>query len=103
MKQRAFSLGVTTGVTKIETKHSLKYPSSWPQYILVGSFAAACYMNGLGGEFVHDDVPAVVLNKDVVASSRRMLAAFGDDFWGTPMMDSRSHKSYRPLTTLTFR
>jgi hypothetical protein len=26
-----------------------------------------------------------------------------NDFWGTPMSHSASHKSWRPLTTLTFR
>ncbi|XP_062441003.1 protein O-mannosyl-transferase TMTC3 isoform X3 [Rhea pennata] len=26
-----------------------------------------------------------------------------NDFWGTPMSEERSHKSYRPLTVLTFR
>jgi len=26
-----------------------------------------------------------------------------DDFWGTPLRHSGSHKSYRPLTVLTFR
>ena len=28
---------------------------------------------------------------------------FKNDFWGTSLLDPESHKSYRPLTTLTFR
>ena len=28
---------------------------------------------------------------------------FSDDFWGKPMSSNVSHKSYRPLTVLTFR
>ncbi len=28
---------------------------------------------------------------------------FQNDFWGTPMQKEQSHKSYRPLTVLTFR
>lgn len=26
-----------------------------------------------------------------------------DDFWGAPLTNANSHKSYRPLTTLTYR
>ena len=26
-----------------------------------------------------------------------------NDFWGTPMVKEQSHKSYRPVTVLTFR
>lgn len=28
---------------------------------------------------------------------------FTDDFWGLPLTNNESHKSYRPLTTLSFR
>ena len=28
---------------------------------------------------------------------------FENDFWGTPMVKEQSHKSYRPLTVLSFR
>ena len=31
------------------------------------------------------------------------VAVFLHDFWGTPMSKEQSHKSYRPLTVLTFR
>lgn len=26
-----------------------------------------------------------------------------DDFWGAPLTNTNSHKSYRPLTTLSYR
>ena len=32
-----------------------------------------------------------------------MRAVFGNDFWGLPLSDPESHKSYRPLTVLSFR
>lgn len=65
-------------------------------------FAVACYLNSLRGELVHDDVFAVRDNKDLRASAPigRLLV---DDFWGEPMTSPTSHKSYRPLTVLTFR
>lgn len=77
-------------------------PSSWPMYSLVSTVAIACYLNGLSGDFVHDDIPAVTLNKDVLARNA-ISHVFKNDFWGTPMADAASHKSYRPLTILTFR
>lgn len=79
-----------------------KSPSSWPIYSLVSTVAIACYLNGLNGDFVHDDIPAITLNKDVLAVNP-ISHVFKNDFWGTPMADFASHKSYRPLTILTFR
>ena len=32
-----------------------------------------------------------------------MLSLFRNDFWGTPLTHSGSHKSYRPLCVLSFR
>ncbi|XP_031836634.1 protein O-mannosyl-transferase TMTC1 isoform X1 [Nomia melanderi] len=74
----------------------------WCIYATVAVVAVGCYLNALGGDFVHDDIPAVVRNKDVLAQTP-WTSVFKDDFWGTPMHDINSHKSYRPLTTLTFR
>ncbi|GJQ73842.1 hypothetical protein Trydic_g18779 [Trypoxylus dichotomus] len=93
--------GVNSGGAN-NTNESKKSPSSWPMYSLVSTVAVACYINGLNGDFVHDDVPAITLNKDVLALSP-ISHTFKNDFWGTPMADISSHKSYRPLTILTFR
>ncbi|XP_069696733.1 protein O-mannosyl-transferase Tmtc1-like [Periplaneta americana] len=71
-------------------------------YSVVGVVALGCYLNGLTGDFVHDDIPAVTQNKDVLGLSP-VSQLFRNDFWGTAMSDLGSHKSYRPLTTLTFR
>lgn len=71
-------------------------------YTLVWIIAITCYINGLPGEFVHDDIPAITINKDVLGSNP-ISSAFKNDFWGTPMADITSHKSYRPLTIMSFR
>ncbi|CAH2063913.1 unnamed protein product, partial [Iphiclides podalirius] len=76
--------------------------SEWAVYTLVASVGALTYANSLGGEFVHDDIPAIVSNSDVTGGSSA-LGILRNDFWGTPMSDPNSHKSYRPLTTLSFR
>ncbi|XP_072529059.1 protein O-mannosyl-transferase TMTC1 [Salminus brasiliensis] len=63
---------------------------------------ALCYRNSLRGEFVHDDVWAIVNNPDVRAGSS-LRSIFTNDFWGKRMADNTSHKSYRPLCILTFK
>jgi len=45
---------------------------------------------------------AIVKNPDVQPSTP-LWHVFVDDFWGTPLRHSGSHKSYRPLCVLTFR
>ncbi|XP_062559276.1 protein O-mannosyl-transferase TMTC1-like [Armigeres subalbatus] len=74
----------------------------WRVYFVVALIAVLCYLNGVQGDFVHDDIPAITMNKDVLGLSP-ISQVFRNDFWGTPMADLSSHKSYRPLTTLTFR
>eukprot|EP00736_Rhodelphis_marinus_P003268 Rmarinus@m.6094 len=75
----------------------------WPFGLLViFSVACACYINSLEGEFVFDDIHAIVHNRDV-RCDEDWQAIFLNDFWGTNLSSSLSHKSYRPLTTLTFR
>ena len=41
------------------------------------------------------------MNPDVLQSPFQSL--FSNDFWGTPLTHTGSHKSYRPLTVLSFR
>lgn len=77
-------------------------PSEMALYGLVALVSVACYVNGFSGDFVHDDIPAITMNGDVLAHNP-LSHVFKNDFWGTPMADVNSHKSYRPLTTLTFR
>ena len=60
------------------------------------------YWNSLGCDLVHDDVYAIKENADLrpETSWKNLLT---NDFWGKSMTDNTSHKSYRPLTVLTFR
>lgn len=71
-------------------------------YVMVTTTAVLSYMNSLNGDFVHDDIPAIVTNGDVIGTNP-LKQLFLDDYWGMPMADVNSHKSYRPLTTLSFR
>uniref|UniRef100_A0A8C4U664 dolichyl-phosphate-mannose--protein mannosyltransferase n=1 Tax=Falco tinnunculus TaxID=100819 RepID=A0A8C4U664_FALTI len=69
---------------------------------VLAGLCALCYGNSLRGEFVHDDVWAIVNNPDVRAAAP-VAAAFANDFWGKRMAENTSHKSYRPLCVLTFK
>lgn len=71
-------------------------------YSIVGIFGILVYLNSLPGNFVHDDLPAIVYNRDVLGTSS-VFDVLLNDFWGMRMKLKESHKSYRPLTTLTFR
>ena len=71
-------------------------------YSVAFLLSLACYLNSLSGELVHDDIFAVRDNQDL-RSSTPIAHLLRDDFWGEPMQSAVSHKSYRPLTVLTFR
>lgn len=91
----------------LKTSHFLDvvhlYPrENWRAYAIICFVAIVCYLNGMNGEFVHDDIPAITLNRDVLGTNK-IAYAFKNDFWGAPMADANSHKSYRPLTVLSFR
>uniref|UniRef100_A0A1B0GGJ4 dolichyl-phosphate-mannose--protein mannosyltransferase n=1 Tax=Glossina morsitans morsitans TaxID=37546 RepID=A0A1B0GGJ4_GLOMM len=61
-----------------------------------------CYGHALDGTFVFDDRVAIVENLAVTQLPTNYTAIFYNDFWGTPLANNNSHKSYRPLTTLMF-
>lgn len=60
-----------------------------------------CCLNSYNGGFVFDDSEAIVNNKDVKDSPLKDV--FENDFWGAKLSRNDSHKSYRPLTILSFR
>ncbi|KAL7643411.1 UNVERIFIED_CONTAM: hypothetical protein RMT77_005393 [Armadillidium vulgare] len=72
--------------------------------VLIASCLAAflLYCNTLDAEFAYDDSRAIKTNPDVLPSTP-LLHLLSHDFWGTPLTHSGSHKSYRPLTVLSFR
>ncbi|KAJ8269046.1 hypothetical protein COCON_G00116530 [Conger conger] len=75
---------------------------TWKEIFLLTGVVLGCYWNSLSCGFVFDDVSAILDNKDLRPSTP-LQNLFLNDFWGTPMSEERSHKSYRPLTVLTFR
>ncbi|KAA3676926.1 uncharacterized protein DEA37_0011545 [Paragonimus westermani] len=70
--------------------------------LLVFTVAILVYLNSLWCGFVFDDVSAIKENQDLRPTAN-WTDVFQNDFWGTPMIQERSHKSYRPITVLTFR
>jgi hypothetical protein len=69
---------------------------------LIVIISCLVYANSLHGDLVHDDISAIVTNQDALGSSS-FGSVFYNDFWGMHIRDRRSHKSYRPVTILTFR
>ncbi|XP_055548512.1 protein O-mannosyl-transferase TMTC4 [Wyeomyia smithii] len=65
--------------------------------------SSCCYLPYRTGTFVFDDSVAIVKNKDVLNSDTPLRELFRHDFWGTNLTDASSHKSYRPLTVLSFQ
>ena len=70
--------------------------------VLCSLVGIACYLNTLDCGFCFDDDAAVENNKDL-HPNESWFNLLWDDFWGTPMADENSHKSYRPLCVATFR
>ena len=70
--------------------------------VILASLCFMAYYNSLYWDLVHDDIFAIKDNQDV-----RPATPIGNllvnDFWGKPMSDPTSHKSYRPITVLSFR
>ncbi|VDL43709.1 unnamed protein product [Hymenolepis diminuta] len=74
----------------------------WHRILLVVA-AFFVYCNSLDCGFVFDDASAIVDNQDLRSHIHPWWILFKNDFWGTPMSYESSHKSYRPLTVLTYR
>lgn len=70
--------------------------------VFVFALAAGLHANTLHHGFVFDDARGVVANDDVIEKNP-IADVWRDDFWGKPMSRYQSHKSYRPITVLTFR
>ena len=64
--------------------------------------AFLCFLQTQFAEFIFDDNTAIISNKDIQTNSP-LINIFYNDFWGTYIKSKTSHKSYRPLTVLTFR
>ncbi len=76
---------------------------TFPQASVVVCIAAfICFINSHDGAFVFDDSEAIINNQDLKPEAS-LLEVFSHDFWGSKLASNTSHKSYRPLTVLTFR
>nr|XP_048277687.1 protein O-mannosyl-transferase TMTC4 isoform X2 [Myodes glareolus] len=76
-------------------------PPFWAK-LVVGFASLACFARSYDGDFVFDDSEAIVNNKDL-QSDTPLGDLWHHDFWGSRLSSNTSHKSYRPLTVLTFR
>lgn len=71
-------------------------------HVICSGVAMLLYMNTLNHQFTYDDRPAILENQFIIGASP-VSGLLQSDFWGVPLSHSGSHKSYRPLTSLSFR
>uniref|UniRef100_A0A8C7D343 dolichyl-phosphate-mannose--protein mannosyltransferase n=1 Tax=Oncorhynchus kisutch TaxID=8019 RepID=A0A8C7D343_ONCKI len=90
--------------TEINWDQQIPLPKLSPFHakIAVALVALLCFINSYDGDFVFDDSEAIVNNKDLIPSTP-LNNIWRNDFWGSNLSSNNSHKSYRPLTVLTFR
>ncbi|BDA47605.1 probable protein O-mannosyl-transferase TMTC4 [Coccomyxa sp. Obi] len=71
--------------------------------LVLACIGAASYFNTLQAGFTYDDFYAVINNRDVTNDDTPLFDLLLNDFWGYKISKPNSHKSYRPLTTLSLR
>lgn len=72
-------------------------------FVFIAVITFLAYSNSLKCGFTFDDSSAIVNNVHVHTNSTPWYSVFTVDYWGTPIHLEHSHKSYRPVTMLTFR
>jgi hypothetical protein len=90
----SFRQRLSTRLTRL-----LLRPSLW---VAIISIIAYWDNAALHGKWVYDDSGSVAKNV-VVIGQVPWKEAFLRDFWGTSMKEVTSHKSFRPITTLSFK
>uniref|UniRef100_A0A8C5E4G3 dolichyl-phosphate-mannose--protein mannosyltransferase n=1 Tax=Gouania willdenowi TaxID=441366 RepID=A0A8C5E4G3_GOUWI len=70
--------------------------------LLCTAVAVLLYVNTLDADLCYDDSRAIKTNQDLLPQTPWTNILY-DDFWGTLLTHSGSHKSFRPLCTLSFR
>ncbi|XP_072529171.1 protein O-mannosyl-transferase TMTC2 [Salminus brasiliensis] len=70
--------------------------------LVCSAVALVLYVNTLDADFCYDDSRAIKTNPDLLPETPWTNILY-DDFWGTLLTHSGSHKSFRPLCTLSFR
>ena len=76
-----------------------RYPWFWTALIAILAYSD---IRALSGGWVYDDAGSVIKNV-VVNGLVDWKEAFTRDYWGTEMKQAQSHKSFRPITTLTLK
>ncbi|KAE9412374.1 hypothetical protein Angca_010205, partial [Angiostrongylus cantonensis] len=71
------------------------------QLLIIVLMATIPYFPSIDGDFVFDD-SATIVNNPVVNGKASIEQVLYTDYWGQPIRSPQSHKSYRPLTTVTF-
>uniref|UniRef100_A0A8D3CZP8 dolichyl-phosphate-mannose--protein mannosyltransferase n=1 Tax=Scophthalmus maximus TaxID=52904 RepID=A0A8D3CZP8_SCOMX len=91
-------------LSEVHWDHQIPLPKLAPvrAKLTVALVALLCFINSYDGEFVFDDSEAIVNNKDLKPTTP-LNNIWTNDFWGSNLSSNSSHKSYRPLTVLTFR
>lgn len=92
----------SAGCEDISTDFAIPNLSFNVASFIVCCVSIICYWNSCKGGFVFDDSEAIVSNKDL-RDEIPLGKLFVHDFWGANLSSNASHKSYRPLTILTFR
>ena len=64
--------------------------------------AVLLYLNTLEADLVFDDTAAILTNRDLLPSSPWSNLLF-HDFWGDDIRHVKSHKSFRPITSASFK
>ncbi|KAK3927210.1 Protein O-mannosyl-transferase TMTC4 [Frankliniella fusca] len=92
----------TTGLHDWDSVFPIPATSYRMSSVIVFLVGVLVFSNTVNGNFVFDDTEAIVNNRDVQPDSP-LATIIWNDFWGTPLTHDRSHKSFRPVTILTFR
>ena len=85
-------------------ERAIPIPKLWFSTAAAVVFAVSvlCFCVSYDGDFVYDDKRAIVYNKDLLPETP-LSDLLIHDFWGEDLLSETSHKSYRPLTVLSFR
>ena len=71
-------------------------------HLLVGLAAFSSNLNNFDCEFVYDDPGAILGNEDVLTPLNWERLG-RHDFWGRDLIEPVSHRSFRPITVVSFR
>ncbi|KAH8035998.1 hypothetical protein HPB51_016209 [Rhipicephalus microplus] len=74
-KRRDGAVGAANEPVCVDYGTARRPLAAWMPALCAGVVAVLCYVNSLDGDFVHDDMVAVVGNPDVTGESRRHAAS----------------------------